>query len=162
LLKPGTGRTAIVLSDGTLTNSSLQGVCDWILEHDQILTVVSLPQAAFFHFGAAVKASLVFLRKRAFDEVLSDDEAVFMAVAENIGYDSTGKKSYEIILEEEKDDELIERHECDLFHWRVRKIWSEDENGKGDWWERHREIIPNTGLIGRYGAFREDPEPFFV
>ena len=162
LLKPGTGRTAIVVPDGILTNSSLQGVRDWILEHYQILAVVSLPQAAFFHFGAAVKASLVFLRKRALDEAPSDDEAIFMAVAENIGYDSTGKKSYEIVLEEEKSVERIERHECDLFHWRVHKEWSEDESGKGDWRERHREIIPNTGLIGHYRAFLEEPEPFFV
>ena len=104
----------------------------------------------------------MFLRKRALDEVPSDDEAVFMAVAENIGYDSTGKKCYEIVLEEEIADERIERHECDLFHWRVHKEWNIDEGGKGDWRERHREIIPSTGLIGHYNAFQEDPEPFFV
>ena len=141
LLKPGTGRTAIVLPDGVLTNTSLQSVRNWMLEHYQFLAVVSLPPVAFFHFGAAVKASLVFLRKRALDEAPSNDEAVFMAVAENIGYDSTGKKSYEIVLEENKGDEKKERHECDLFHWRVRKEWSEDESGKGYWRERHREII---------------------
>ncbi len=31
-LKPGTGRAAIVLPDGILTNSSLQGVRDWLLD----------------------------------------------------------------------------------------------------------------------------------
>jgi type I restriction enzyme M protein len=35
-LKPGTGKTAIVLPDGILTNSSLQGVRDWLLERFEI------------------------------------------------------------------------------------------------------------------------------
>ena len=162
LLKPGTGRTAIVLPDGILTNSSLQNVRDWMLDHFQILAVISLSQAAFFHFGAGVKASLVFLRKRTTDETRLDDEAIFMAVAENIGYDSTGTKTYKITIEKETDSGRIERHECDLFHWHVFKVWSEDESGNGDWQERNREIIPNTGLIGRYNKFLKEPEPFFV
>lgn len=162
LLKPGRGRAAIVLPDGILTNSSLQSVRNWVLEHYQILAVVSLPRAAFFHFGAGVKASLVFLRKRGQDETPSDDEAIFMAVAENIGYDSTGRKTYNVIVEKENKGIRIERHECDLLHWQVRKEWSEDDSGNGDWRERHREIIPNTGLIGQYNQFLEEPESFFV
>jgi type I restriction enzyme M protein len=34
-LKPGTGRAGIVLPDGILTNSSLQGVRDWLLKSSQ-------------------------------------------------------------------------------------------------------------------------------
>jgi type I restriction enzyme M protein len=90
-LKPG-GRAAIVLPDGTLTNSSLQYVRDFLLEHFQLLAVVSLPQSAFAHYGAGVKSSLVFLRKRSEDETPDDDEAVFMAAPEKIGYDATGRK----------------------------------------------------------------------
>ncbi|MCZ7648505.1 MAG: N-6 DNA methylase [Planctomycetota bacterium] len=78
-LKPGTGRAAIVLPDGILTNSSLQGVRDWLLQRFQLLAVVSLPQEAFQHAGAGVKASVVFVRKRAEDEQPDDDEAIFMA-----------------------------------------------------------------------------------
>ena len=55
---------AIVLPDGILTNSSLQQVRDWMLEHYRLLAVISLPQLAFAHYGAGVKASLVFLQKR--------------------------------------------------------------------------------------------------
>jgi len=91
-LKPGTGRAAVVLPDGILTNSSLQYVRDFLLERFLLLAVVSLPQTAFSHFGAGVKASLVFLRRRAEDEKPSDDEAIFMAVPEKIGYDATGRK----------------------------------------------------------------------
>ena len=64
-LKNGTGQMAIVLPDGVLTNSSLQYVRDFLMERTQILAVVSLPQFAFSHFGAGVKSSLVFIRKKA-------------------------------------------------------------------------------------------------
>ena len=89
-LKPGTGRAAVVLPDGILTNSSLQYVRDFVLERFQLLAVVSLPQTAFAHYGAGVKASVVFLRKRADGETPDDGEAVFMAAPEFIGYDATG------------------------------------------------------------------------
>jgi type I restriction enzyme M protein len=91
-LKPGTGHAAVVLPDGILTNSSLQYVRDFLLERFRLLAVVSLPQTAFSHFGAGVKASLVFLRRRAENEKPKDDEAIFMAAPEKIGYDATGRK----------------------------------------------------------------------
>jgi len=91
-LKPGTGRAAVVLPDGILTNSSLQYVRDFVLERFQLLAVVSLPQTAFAHYGAGVKASVLFLRKRGDGEALDDDEAVFMAAPEFIGYDATGRQ----------------------------------------------------------------------
>ena len=55
---------AIVLPDGILTNSSFQYVRDFIIENSQILAVVTLPQFAFTHFGAAVKSFWYFLDKR--------------------------------------------------------------------------------------------------
>lgn len=92
-LKPATGKAAIVLPDGILTNSSMQYVRDYILEKFQLLAVVSLPQAAFAHFGAGVKASVMFVRKRGDNEVPNDDEPIFMAAPEEIGYDATGRKT---------------------------------------------------------------------
>ena len=62
-LKWETGKLAIILPDGILTNSSLQDVRDYIERHFQILAVISLPQIAFSHFGAGVKTSILFLRK---------------------------------------------------------------------------------------------------
>ena len=91
-LKPATGRAAVIIPDGILTNSSLQEVRDFLLECFQIKAIVSLPQMAFAHFGAGVKASIVFLRRRDEGEKLSDDEPIFMAIAERIGYDATGRK----------------------------------------------------------------------
>ena len=62
-LKWETGKLAIILPDGILTNSSLQYVRDYIEQHFRILAVVSLPQMAFSHYGAGVKTSILFLRK---------------------------------------------------------------------------------------------------
>jgi type I restriction enzyme M protein len=90
-LKPATGRMAIVLPDGILTNSSLQYVRDFLMEHSQILAVVSLPQFSFSHYGAGVKSSLVFVRKLGEDEKPKRYK-IFMAIAEHIGYDATGRK----------------------------------------------------------------------
>ncbi len=90
-LKPGTGKMAIVLPDGILTNSSLQYVRDFLMEETQIEAIISLPQFVFAHFGAGVKASLVFLRKKKQEEKLGN-YPIFMAIADHIGYDATGRK----------------------------------------------------------------------
>lgn len=104
-LKPGTGKAAIVLPDGILTNSSMQYVRDFILEKFQLLAVVSLPQCAFAHFGAGVKASVIFVRKRNDNEKPSGEEAIFMAAPELIGYDATGRKT------ESQLDEIVKKYE---------------------------------------------------
>ena len=104
-VKSGTGKIGIVLPDGILTNSSLQYVRDYIIKRCQILAIISLPQFAFSHYGAGVKASLVFLRRRKEGEKL-ENYPIFMAIAEHIGYDATGRKDtqndLDRILEEYK------------------------------------------------------------
>jgi type I restriction enzyme M protein len=90
-LKEGTGKMAIVLPDGILTNSSLQYVRKFLMERVQIEAVVSLPQITFSHFGAGVKSSLVFIRKKRKDEKVGN-YPIFMAIADHIGYDATGRK----------------------------------------------------------------------
>lgn len=163
LLRPG-GQAAVVLPDGLLTNASLQGVRDWLLERFKVLAVVSLPQFAFAHFGAGVKSSVVFLEKRATKTPASDDEAIFMAMAENIGYDATGRSTYHVdVLSEIAMRERIERQSCDLFDWHVAFDWVRSEGKKqGHWSERNRHLIPRSGLLGQYEAFKLNPEPFFV
>lgn len=104
-LKPGKGKAAIVLPDGILTNSSSQYVRDFILEKFQLLAVVSLPQCAFAHFGAGVKASVIFVRKRNADEKPDENEPIFMAAPELIGYDATGRKT------ETQLDEIVAKFE---------------------------------------------------
>lgn len=163
LLKPG-GQAAVVLPDGLLTNASLQGVRDWLLERFKVLAVVSLPQFAFAHFGAGVKSSVVFLQKRAPNVPASDDEVIFMAMAENIGYDATGRTTYQVeVLKERAGHTRTECQRCDLFDWQVEFDWVPGEGKKpGHWSERHRHVLPGSGLLGQYNGFKKNPEPFFV
>lgn len=90
------GKMAIVLPDGILTNTTLQYVRDFIMEHFRIDAIVSIPQTAFSHYGAGVKCSLLFLTK----EKVSYDYDIFMASAEDVGYDATGKSTGKNDLEE--------------------------------------------------------------
>lgn len=162
-LKPGTGRAAIVLPDGILTNSSLQGVRDWLLTRFQLLAVVSLPQEAFQHSGAGVKASIVFLRKRGEGERPNDDEAIFMAAPANIGYDATGRKTFKITESKENDKRKIEIHSCDLFDTEVTfEKAPAPGTGVEEWQEKTRRVLPGTGVLGQYRAFEKKPEHFFV
>ncbi len=87
-LKWETGKLAIILPNGILTNSSLQYVRDYIERHFQILAVVSLPQIAFSHYGAGVKTSILFLRKfskqeyeryqAAINQITKKNEAIYV------------------------------------------------------------------------------------
>ena len=93
-LKWETGKLAIILPDGILTNSSLQYVRDYIEQHFQILTVVSLPQIAFSHYGAGVKTSILFLRKfseqeyeryqAAINQIIERNEAIYVPKIEEL------------------------------------------------------------------------------
>ena len=160
-MKPGSGRAAVVLPDGILTNSSLEGVRHWILQNFQLLAVVSLPQFAFAHYDAGVKASIVFLRRLDDGEVVPNDESIFMAMADNIGYDATGRSTFAITVEKETlGREKVERHSCDLFDQRVFYEWSADES---DWSERRRDVIPGHRPASPSGMrFNRDPTPFFA
>lgn len=162
-LKGGTGRAAIVLPDGILTNASLQGVREWLLEHFQVLAVVSLPQEAFQHSGAAVKASLVFLRKLASNEKLDLKQPVFMASPQNIGYDSTGRKTYNVTVSSITENEKTEIHSTDLFDLEV-EFEKAPAMGTGieEWQERKRRVLPNSGLLGQYREFEILPEKYLL
>ena len=62
-------------------------------------------QHAFAHFGAGVKASIIFVRKRKADEKPDENEAIFMAAPALIGYDATGRKTNSQL------DEIIQKYE---------------------------------------------------
>lgn len=111
LLKP-CGRLGIVLPDGILTSSSLKFVRDKIKKETIVKAVVSLPQETFMPYGSGVKASLLFLEKKNPIDPYHEQGPVFMDIAENIGYDatgrSTGKNDFPKILE--KYHEFEEKH----------------------------------------------------
>ena len=103
-LKPGTGIAAVILPDSILINSSMQYVRDFILEKFCLLAVVSLPLCAFAHFGSGVKTSVLFLRKRGADETPDENEPIFMASPEQIGYDKAGRKT------ESQLDDVVQKY----------------------------------------------------
>lgn len=157
-LKPGTGRAAIVLPDGILTNGSLQGVRDWVMERFQILAVISLPQAAFQHSGASVKASLLFVRRRGAKEVADDNEAIFMAAPANIGYDATGRDTVRMEVIQPGDEERRVRKHHDLFAYEAIEAFKD-----GKWEEAGpRAVLPHEGVLGAWSRFQKDPQSFFV
>lgn len=82
------GRLGIVLPDGILSNPSDDDVRQFILDHFDIQAVISLPPFAFRKAGSGMRTSLVFVSKRSQP---SDDYEIFMALADHIGYDSTGR-----------------------------------------------------------------------
>ena len=94
-LKPGTGRAAVIIPDGILTNSSLQGVRDFLLKRFQINAVVPLATTAFTQ--AAIGVSVVFLRRRTDGEKPNDDEAIFMALPELITGNITENQLLEVV-----------------------------------------------------------------
>lgn len=157
-LKPGTGRAAIVVPDGILTNGSLQGVRDWLMDAFQILAVVSLPQAAFQHSGASVKASLLFVRRRGAREAASADEAIFMAAPANIGFDATGRDNVKVEVLSGDDEERRVRKRHDLFSYDAVEAFKD-----GKWEEAGpRTLLPDEGVLGAWAQFRKNPQSFFV
>jgi type I restriction enzyme M protein len=116
LAKKGTGKIAIVVPEGIMTNSSLQYVRDYILEHCELLASVSLPESAFSHFGAGIKSSLLFLRRKKDKEKLID-YTIFMAVAKQVGISSTGR--------EEENELYSDKPECIYNQW---KLYSKSKN----------------------------------
>ena len=110
LAKSGVGRIAIVVPEGVMTNTSLQYVRDYILEHCELQASISLPESAFSHFGAGIKSSILFLRKKAKNEKLRD-YSVFMGVAKQVGIDSTGR--------EEENELYSEKASCIFNQWGI-------------------------------------------
>jgi len=97
------------------------------------------------------------------DSNIPDDSPIFMALAENIGYDATGRNTFAVApVSETPEVEKVEILSSDLFDYRVTYEWSTTNPRKPGWSERHREIIPDTGLVAQWREFQKDPTPFFV
>jgi type I restriction enzyme M protein len=111
-LKPG-GRIGIVLPDGILGNPGDEYIRWWILRHCWVLASVDLPVEVFIvEANVNILTSLLFLKKKPREVLAAEalgqqaDYPVFMAVAENVGFDRRGNTLYrrrpdgEEILEE--------------------------------------------------------------
>jgi type I restriction enzyme M protein len=85
------------------------------------------------------------------------DYPIFMAIAENIGYDAAGKNSYKILSKDETkadngDKIITEVQENDLFTSKVVRT-IRLEGGKETEILSKEEILPDTGIIGELHRF---------
>lgn len=113
LLKPGTGRMAMVVPNGILNNPALGYVRHWLLTNTQVLAVVDMARE-LFQPKNDTQTSMLVLRRLTDAEVTSAnagglDYPMFMAVTEKIGHDKRGNVLYR--RDEKGDDILVERKE---------------------------------------------------
>lgn len=98
-LKPG-GRCAIVLPDGILGSPGLGYVREWILRNTRVLASIDLHPDAF-QPHVSIQTSVLILQRKdpqlvkleaAADRL--NDYPVFMAVANHVGHDKRGSRTY--------------------------------------------------------------------
>jgi type I restriction enzyme M protein len=111
LLKPGTGRMAMVIPNGILNNPALGYVRSWLLSRCQVLAVVDMARE-LFQPKNDTQTSMVLLRRLAASEVVNSTTSdleypIFMAVAEKIGHDKRGNTIYR--RTETGDDVVVTR-----------------------------------------------------
>lgn len=139
-LKSGTGRLAIVLPDGILTNATLKYVRDFLEANFEIKAMVSIPNHAFTKAGAGVKSSLLFLRKKSEEEILEYHSKRLKLVRE---YEDKAKE-----VKKKKLDEKEEKREIrDLIEERDIKIAKIDN---------YNIFIAETDKIGYDATGRKD------
>lgn len=110
-LKPGSGRVAMVLPDGILGSPGLGYVRDWILKNTQVLASIDLHPDTF-QPNVSVQTSLLVLQRKTSEQIaieaaagLRSDYSVFMAVANHVGHDKRGVRTY---VRDKKGNEIVE------------------------------------------------------
>lgn len=100
LLKPETGRAALVLPDGILGSPGLGFVRQWILAHTTILASVDLHPDTF-QPGTSVQTSVLVLQRKSERQIRDEiaagqikDYEIFMAICDRIGHDKRGNAVY--------------------------------------------------------------------
>ena len=116
-LKPGTGRLAMVLPDGILGSPGLGYVREWILHHCRILGSIDLHPDTFQPF-VSIQTSVLVLERKTAQQVAMEEAAgrmndyqVFMAVANHVGHDKRGTKTY---VRDRKGNEVFEEIDLQL------------------------------------------------
>ena len=111
LLKPGTGRMAMVVPNGILNNPALGYVRRWIMTNTQVMAVVDMSRE-LFQPKNDTQTSMVLLRRlseeeRNLAEAGTLEYPIFMAITKNIGQDKRGNTLYR--RTETGDDVLVEK-----------------------------------------------------
>lgn len=111
MLKPGTGRMAIVLPDGILGSPGLAYVREWIFEQTRVLASIDLHPDSF-QPGNSTQTSILILQRKRVDEIeferalgRKQNYDVFMALANHIGHDKRGNKTF---VRDAEGNEIVE------------------------------------------------------
>lgn len=157
-LKPG-GRMGIVLPDGILGNPGDEYIRWWIMRHCWVMASVDLPVESFIvEANVNILTSLLFLKKKTQAEIDAADlgeepeYAVFMAVAETVGFDRRGN----ILYKRRPDgEEIVEEVE------EVERIRLRGKNITRRLRRKRKIVDDNLPLIAKeFKKFRaENPEP---
>lgn len=113
-LKPGTGRLAMVLPDGILGSPGLGYVREWILQRTRVLASIDLHPDTFQPHVSIQTSVLILLRKTDQETAMEqaahrkNDYDVFMALANHVGHDKRGNRTY---VRDAKGNELITEQE---------------------------------------------------
>ena len=110
LLKPG-GRAALLIPDGMLGNTSDKYVRTWMSETFHMVGVISFPQHTFTHTGTHTKTSVLLLRKP-FDGERLGYYLIFMAIANEVGYNANGKDISEHAIHVDEDGQNVPVIRC--------------------------------------------------
>ncbi|MEW5773210.1 MAG: N-6 DNA methylase [Thermodesulfobacteriota bacterium] len=113
-VKPGTGRVAMVLPDGILGSPGLGYVREWILMNTQVLASIDLHPDTF-QPSVSVQTSVLVMQRKTDEQIAleqaagrKNDYPVFMALANHIGHDKRGNKTY---VRDKKGNEIVEEAE---------------------------------------------------
>jgi type I restriction enzyme M protein len=114
LLKPGSGRMAIVLPDGILGSPGQGYVRQWILQNTRVLASIDLHPDTF-QPHVSVQTSVLVLERKSIEQVAREADSgnfeqydVFMAVANHIGHDKRGNVLY---VRDNQGNEIVEELE---------------------------------------------------
>lgn len=99
-LKEG-GEAILIMPDGVLANSQSAKIRKWVLEECYYMGTISLPPETFYFSGTSCKTSVIFFKKK-YKEVEVEDYSVFMAIANEIGWNSRGQMTGKCDLDEIK------------------------------------------------------------
>jgi len=101
-LKPG-GLLGIVLPDSILSSPGLTWLREWILKKTYVIASVDLPVETFEPHTGTQTSILILRKKNVWQEKLTEDYEIFMAMPEKVGHDRRGKKIFKTTPEGERE-----------------------------------------------------------
>ena len=116
------GRAGIVLPRSILYNSSyaFKLIREIILRECEILAIVGLPKTAFHHTDCGILGDLLFIKKCSNPQ---EDYDVFVARAENVGYNTLGHN-----IEDNDFPKILDEYENNDDNWMSIKTLIKNDN----------------------------------